>query len=50
MKYAVRMGSGAIIHIPRFINTGSGFQKLMVGIHRHTDTQTQRHIDTQRAW
>jgi hypothetical protein len=34
MKYAVEMGSGAMMHIP-----GSGIQKLIRGgeIHRHTD-------------
>jgi hypothetical protein len=40
MKYAVEMGSGAMICIPSFIKTGSGIQKLMgVGF---TDTQTGR--------
>jgi hypothetical protein len=29
MKYAVEMGSGAMIHIPTFINIGSGIQKFM---------------------
>jgi hypothetical protein len=38
MKYAVEMGSGAIIYIPRFINIGSGIQHLTGGIHRHTDS------------
>jgi hypothetical protein len=37
MKYAVEIGSGAMIYIPSFIKTGSGIQKLMGGIHRHTD-------------
>jgi hypothetical protein len=41
MKYAVEMGSGAMIYIPSFIKIGSGISKLMVGvgegIHRHTD-------------
>jgi hypothetical protein len=37
MKYAVQMASGAIIYIPSFIKTGSGIQKLIGGIHRHTD-------------
>jgi hypothetical protein len=37
MKYAIRMGSGAIIFIPSFINIGSGIQKLIKGIHRHTE-------------
>jgi hypothetical protein len=36
MKYAVEMGSGAMIYIPSFINIGSGNQKLI------GDTQTQR--------
>jgi hypothetical protein len=31
MKYAVEMGSGAMIHIPNFIKIGSGFQKFMGG-------------------
>jgi hypothetical protein len=39
MKYAVDMGSGAMLYIPSFIKTGSGIRKLMVG---YTDTQTQR--------
>jgi hypothetical protein len=38
MKYAVEMGSGAMIYIPSFITIGSGVQKLMGGIHRHTDS------------
>jgi hypothetical protein len=33
MKYAFEMGSGAMMHIPSFIKTGSGIQKLMEGIH-----------------
>jgi hypothetical protein len=37
MKYAVQMGSGAMIYIPSFINIGSGIQKLIGwGIHRQT--------------
>jgi hypothetical protein len=40
MKYAVGVGSGAIIYIPSFIKIGSGIQKLIGG----TDT------DTQTAW
>jgi hypothetical protein len=31
MKYAVKMGSSAIIYIPTFVKTGSGFQKLVRG-------------------
>jgi hypothetical protein len=29
MKYAVEMGSGAMIYTPSFIKVGSGIQKLM---------------------
>jgi hypothetical protein len=39
MKYAVEMGSDAMICIPSFINIGSGIQKLIRG-----DSQTNRHI------
>jgi hypothetical protein len=39
VKYAVGMGSGAMIYIRSFIKTGSGIQKLMGG---YTDTQTAR--------
>jgi hypothetical protein len=35
MKYAVEMGSGAMIYKTRFIKTGSGIQQLIRG-----DTQT----------
>jgi hypothetical protein len=38
MKGAVEMGSGAMIYIPSFIKIGSGIQKLVGGIHRHTDS------------
>jgi hypothetical protein len=37
MKYAVEMGSGAMIYIPSFIKTSSAIQKSIGGIHRHTD-------------
>jgi hypothetical protein len=37
LKYAVEMGSVAIIYIPSFINIGSGIQKLIRGIYRQTD-------------
>jgi hypothetical protein len=37
MKYAIEVGSGAIIYIPSFIKIGSGIQKLIRGIHRHTN-------------
>jgi hypothetical protein len=29
MKYAAKIGSGAIIYIPNLINIGSAIQKLM---------------------
>jgi hypothetical protein len=38
MKYAVEMGSGAMIYVPSFIKIGSGIQKLIRGIHGHTDS------------
>jgi hypothetical protein len=34
MKYAVKMGSGAMTYIPNFIKIGSGIQKFIGGIHR----------------
>jgi hypothetical protein len=38
MKYAVELGSGAMTYIPNFTKIGSGIQKLMGGIHSHTDS------------
>jgi hypothetical protein len=38
MNYGVEMGSGAMIYIPSFIKIGSGIQKLIGGIPRHTDS------------
>jgi hypothetical protein len=38
MKYAVEMGSGAMTYISSFIKTGSGIQKFIGGIYRHTDS------------
>jgi hypothetical protein len=36
MKYAVQLGSGAMIHIPSLIRIGSGIHRLIgEGIHRH---------------
>jgi hypothetical protein len=35
MKYAVEMGSGAMVYIPSFIKIGSGIETLIGrGIHR----------------
>jgi hypothetical protein len=39
MKYAVEMGSGAIIYTPSFMKIGSGIQRLMGGICRHTESK-----------
>jgi hypothetical protein len=37
MRYAVEMGSGAMIYIPSSIKTGSGIQKFIGGGGRSTD-------------
>jgi hypothetical protein len=44
MKYAIEVGSSAMIHIPSFITIGSGIQELMAGgggggLKRHTDSK-----------
>jgi hypothetical protein len=36
-KYAVEMGSGAMMYILSFIKTGCCVQKLIGGKHRHLD-------------
>jgi hypothetical protein len=41
MKYAIEIGSGAIICIPSFMKTVSVIQKLIGG----KNTQTPRHAD-----
>jgi hypothetical protein len=38
MKYAVEVGSDAMIYVPRFIKIGSGIQKLMQRGNTHIDT------------
>jgi hypothetical protein len=43
MKYAVEIGSVAMIYIPSFTKTGLGIQNLW------GDTYTDKHTDTQRA-
>jgi hypothetical protein len=43
MKYAVEMGSGAMIYVPSLIKICSGIQKLMGG-------GGGPHIDTRKAW
>jgi hypothetical protein len=39
MKYAVEIGSGAMIYIPNFIKIGSGIEKFVRG-----DSQTHMEI------
>jgi hypothetical protein len=36
--YDAEIGSGAMIYIRSIIKTGSGIQKLIGGIHRHTES------------
>jgi hypothetical protein len=43
MKYAVEMGSGAMIYIPSFIKFGSGVQKLIGGGGGDTQTGWRSH-------
>jgi hypothetical protein len=38
INYAIEMGSGAMIHMPSYIKTGSNFQKSKGWIHKHTDS------------
>jgi hypothetical protein len=38
MKYAVEVGSGAMIYILNFIKIGSGINRLIWGIHRQSDS------------
>jgi hypothetical protein len=40
MKYAVGMGSGAMIYIPSFMRIGSGIRKL-IEEYTHTDTDSR---------
>jgi hypothetical protein len=39
MKYAVEMGSGAMIYVPSFIKIDATIQKLIWGGGGYTDTQ-----------
>jgi hypothetical protein len=38
MKYAVDKGACAMIYMRNFIKIDSDIQKLIAGIHRHTDS------------
>jgi hypothetical protein len=57
VKYPVEMVSGGMKYIPCFIQIGTGFRKLLEGIHTHTyihtdrqtDRQTDRHTHTQQG-
>jgi hypothetical protein len=42
VKYTVKLGSGAMIHVPSFRNIGSGIQKLI-----GRNTQILVYIETQ---
>jgi hypothetical protein len=39
MKYAVQMGSDAMMYIPSLIMISSGIQELIGGSHRHTESK-----------
>jgi hypothetical protein len=43
MKYVVKMGLGVMIYVPSFVKIGSGIQKLIGGLHRHTDHRQDGH-------
>jgi hypothetical protein len=36
MNYTVDLATDAMMHIPSLIKIGSGIQKLIEGIHKHT--------------
>jgi hypothetical protein len=40
MKYAIELGSGALMYIPSFIKIGSGIPKFFLGGGGLTDMQT----------
>jgi hypothetical protein len=46
MTYTAAMDSCVMIYIPNFIKTGSGIQKLIRGIHTHTQTAWRLHKPT----
>jgi hypothetical protein len=45
MKYAVEMGSGAMIYIPSYMKTGSGIQNLLAGDIRTTQMISQAYFN-----
>jgi hypothetical protein len=38
VRYAVEVGTGAMMYIPSFVKISSGIEKLIAGIHRHKPT------------
>jgi hypothetical protein len=48
MKYAFQMGSGAMICIPNFIQIGSGIQKLIERIYKHTDRKITKYAKNRK--
>jgi hypothetical protein len=38
MKYAIEMVSGGMVYILSYIKIGSGFQNLIGGIHKYSDS------------
>jgi hypothetical protein len=38
MKYAAEIGASVMIYVPNFVKIGSGVQKLLGGIRKHTDS------------
>jgi hypothetical protein len=47
MKYAVEMGTDAMVHIRSFIKIGSGIQRLIGEVEGFTDTDAQKHAHRQ---
>jgi hypothetical protein len=45
MKYAVLMGSSAVMYVTDFVKIDSGNQKFIGGTHRHADTQAYRQYE-----
>jgi hypothetical protein len=48
-NWVAEMGSGAVIYIPSFIKIGSGVQKFIGGMHRHTQTNIHTHTHGQQC-
>jgi hypothetical protein len=50
MKYAVELGSDAVIYMPSFIKINSAIQKLIGGGGWYTDTQHGDRISLLKVW